>query len=119
MFTEQAADHQAKKLKIEDEPAKGSSDSGILPAVLSEALAKFFGTGEKEMLRSEALERVWEYIKVNQLEVSILIFMLKTVKTFYNYSILCLNVKLQYLTWILFSWFSALVGSIKSHGSPL
>ncbi|XP_057765023.1 uncharacterized protein LOC130985875 isoform X2 [Salvia miltiorrhiza] len=31
-------------------------------------LAKFFGTGEKEMLQSEALGRVWEYIKANQLE---------------------------------------------------
>lgn len=38
--------------------------------IISEALAKFFGTGEKEMLQSEALGRVWEYIKANQLEVS-------------------------------------------------
>lgn len=37
--------------------------------MMSDALAKFFGTGEKEMLQSEALGRVWEYIKTNQLEV--------------------------------------------------
>lgn len=37
--------------------------------ILSDELAKFFGTGEKEMLQSEALGRVWEYVKANQLEV--------------------------------------------------
>lgn len=62
---------QAKKLKVEDESAKQSPpDPSLLPVIISDALAKFFGTGEREMLQSEALGRVWEYIKVNQLEVS-------------------------------------------------
>ena len=37
--------------------------------VISDALATFFGTEEKEMLQSEALKRIWDYIKENQLEV--------------------------------------------------
>ena len=41
------------------------------PVVISDALANFFGTEEKEMLQSEALKRVLDYIKDNQLEVSI------------------------------------------------
>lgn len=61
---------QAKRLKGEDESARQSPDSSLLPVILSDPLAKFFGTGEREMLQSEALGRVWEYIKVNQLEVS-------------------------------------------------
>lgn len=59
---------QAKKVKVEDDSTKQSSNSSLLPVIISEALAKFFGTGEKEMLQSEALGRVWEYIKANQLE---------------------------------------------------
>lgn len=59
---------QAKKVKVEDDSTKQSSNPSLLPVIISEALAKFFGTGEKEMLQSEALGRVWEYIKANQLE---------------------------------------------------
>ncbi|CAN8325588.1 unnamed protein product [Cochlearia groenlandica] len=35
---------------------------------LSEPLAKFFGTGETEMTDEEIIRRVWEYIKLNNLE---------------------------------------------------
>ncbi|GFP96462.1 upstream activation factor subunit uaf30 [Phtheirospermum japonicum] len=59
---------QAKKVKVEDDSGKQNPDSNFVPVVISDALAKFFGTGEREMLQSEALGRVWEYIKVNQLE---------------------------------------------------
>ncbi|KAH6826925.1 SWIB complex BAF60b domain-containing protein [Perilla frutescens var. hirtella] len=59
---------QAKKSKIEDDSTKQSSDPSLLPVIISDALAKFFGTGEKEMLQSEALGRIWEYVKANQLE---------------------------------------------------
>ncbi|KAG1327298.1 formin-G [Cocos nucifera] len=43
-------------------------DADQYPVVVSDALANFFGTGEREMLQSEALRRVWDYIKNNQLE---------------------------------------------------
>lgn len=59
---------QAKRVKVEVEPAPVSNDNGSSSVVISEALSKFLGTGEKEMIRSEALRRVWEYIKVNHLE---------------------------------------------------
>ncbi|KAJ6845174.1 uncharacterized protein M6B38_289035 [Iris pallida] len=38
------------------------------PVLVSVALADFFGTGEREMLESEALRRVWDYIKANTLQ---------------------------------------------------
>lgn len=38
------------------------------PVVISDTLANFFGTDNKEMLQSEALTRIWDYIKDNQLE---------------------------------------------------
>ncbi|KAL0443012.1 UNVERIFIED_CONTAM: hypothetical protein Slati_2023900 [Sesamum latifolium] len=59
---------QAKKSKLEDVSQNQSSDPSLLPVIISDALAKFFGTGAREMLQSEALGRVWEYIKINQLE---------------------------------------------------
>ncbi|KAF3451821.1 hypothetical protein FNV43_RR07917 [Rhamnella rubrinervis] len=59
---------QAKKAKVEVEPPTESTEIGPSPVIISEALAKFLGTGEREMLQPEALRRVWEYIKVNNLE---------------------------------------------------
>lgn len=60
----------SKKPKVEVESVTHSAESGPI-VVISEALAIFFGTGEREMLKSEVLRRVWEYIKYNQLEVGI------------------------------------------------
>ncbi|KAL0363155.1 UNVERIFIED_CONTAM: hypothetical protein Scaly_1270700 [Sesamum calycinum] len=58
---------QAKKSKLEDASLNQSSDPSLFPVIISDALAKFFGTGVREMLQSEALGRVWS-TKVNQLE---------------------------------------------------
>lgn len=60
---------QAKRLKVSAESPTISSQPGPSPVIISEALAKFLGTGEREMLQSEAHRRVWDYIKMNQLEV--------------------------------------------------
>ncbi|KAF5472704.1 hypothetical protein F2P56_009398 [Juglans regia] len=59
---------QAKRLKVDTESATESSEPGSSAVVISEALAKFLGSEGREMLQSEALRRVWEYIKVNGLE---------------------------------------------------
>ncbi|KAF7150987.1 hypothetical protein RHSIM_Rhsim02G0099300 [Rhododendron simsii] len=59
---------QAKRLKEDVEPATESREPSPPPMIISEALAQFFGTGEREMLQSEALSRVWDYIKANRLE---------------------------------------------------
>lgn len=64
---------QAKRLKVDAESTAGSTEPGSSPVIISEALAKFFGTEGREMLQSEAMRRVWEYIKVNHLEVGSLV----------------------------------------------
>lgn len=50
------------------ESATKCTESSPPAVIISDALAKFFGTGEREMLQSEAVRRVWEYVRVNQLE---------------------------------------------------
>nr|XP_011462043.1 PREDICTED: upstream activation factor subunit UAF30-like [Fragaria vesca subsp. vesca] len=56
-----------KKPKVATDSGTKSSQSGP-SVVISEALANFFGVGGREMLQSEVLQRIWEYIKVNRLE---------------------------------------------------
>lgn len=58
-----------KKPKMVVEPGTKSSESGGPVVVISEALANFFGIAGREMLHSEVLRRVWEYVTVNHLEV--------------------------------------------------
>jgi len=61
---------QSKKQKVEDCQAPATEPSSEpAPIVISEALAKFLGTNEKEMLQSEVYKRVEEYIKAEGLEV--------------------------------------------------
>lgn len=57
----------AKKAKSEAESG-GESANSVPIVIISEALANFFGTAEREMSQAEVLRQVWEYIKVNQLE---------------------------------------------------
>ncbi|XP_059307139.1 uncharacterized protein LOC132058801 [Lycium ferocissimum] len=60
---------QAKRLKVEaDSVAAKVEQHGSSTVTISDALAKFFGSEEKEMLQTEAVKRIWEYIKLNQLE---------------------------------------------------
>ncbi|XP_072993785.1 uncharacterized protein [Typha latifolia] len=60
----------SKKLKAAatEHVSSAAPDTDQFPLVISDALAIFFGTGEREMLQSEALRRVWDHIKSNQLE---------------------------------------------------
>ncbi|WVZ92283.1 hypothetical protein U9M48_038361 [Paspalum notatum var. saurae] len=61
---------ESKKLKPEGgEPISPvETDVNQLPIIVSDALATFFGTGEREMPHSEAVKRVWDHIKNNNLE---------------------------------------------------
>lgn len=44
--------------------------SGFLaPLPLSHTLIKFLGTGESALTRADVIKRVWEYIKINNLQV--------------------------------------------------
>lgn len=65
MLSEQSG---SKKAKVEVESAMRSSDPSP-SVIISEALANFLGVGEREMLQSEVLRRIWEYIKLSNLEV--------------------------------------------------
>lgn len=67
------ASTQSKRAKVaaaaaEAEPAPENNDDSSSSVVISEALAKFFGTVGREMVKAEAIRRVWEYVKVNHLE---------------------------------------------------
>ncbi|KAG7957764.1 hypothetical protein I3843_11G191500 [Carya illinoinensis] len=57
----------SKKAEVDVDSAMKSSESGP-SVIISEALANFFGVGEREMLQSEVLRRIWEYINLNNLE---------------------------------------------------
>ncbi|KAH0459026.1 hypothetical protein IEQ34_011840 [Dendrobium chrysotoxum] len=76
----------SKRLKRSDKEVGVSLeiDASQYPVVISDALAEFFGMGEREILQSEAFKRVSDYIKAKHLEDSM------------NNMILCDN-KLQQL----------------------
>lgn len=63
---------QSKRIKTEDADESSKNDIAPPPSpslvILSDALAKFLGVGERQMLHSEVHNRVWEYIKTNHLE---------------------------------------------------
>lgn len=65
MLSEQSV---PKKRKLDVESGTKSTESAP-SVIISEALANFLGVGEREMLQSEVLRSIWEYIKVNHLEV--------------------------------------------------
>lgn len=61
----------AKRLKITSvESSAECTGPRASPVIISSALANFLGTGEREMQQSEVMSRVWEYIRINQMEVS-------------------------------------------------
>ncbi|KAL8462393.1 hypothetical protein ACS0TY_032620 [Phlomoides rotata] len=60
---------QNKKPKVDVVESGSASDDPVPIVIISEALASFFGTDEREMSQAEVLRQMWEYIKVNQLEV--------------------------------------------------
>lgn len=48
---------------------KGRTSGLLAPLPLSDALVKFFGTGENALSRADAVKRMWKYIKENELQV--------------------------------------------------
>ncbi|CAA7407207.1 unnamed protein product [Spirodela intermedia] len=57
-----------KKAKTTELPSAAEGVDEKSPVVISDELAKFFGTGEREMPQSEALKRIWDYIKIYKLK---------------------------------------------------
>uniref|UniRef100_A0A7N0UGV2 DM2 domain-containing protein n=1 Tax=Kalanchoe fedtschenkoi TaxID=63787 RepID=A0A7N0UGV2_KALFE len=58
----------AKRVRVEAEPVSEDVKTGSSQLRLSEGLVRFLGTEEKYMTQAEAMQRVWDYIKINQLE---------------------------------------------------
>ncbi|CAL5202267.1 unnamed protein product [Lathyrus oleraceus] len=56
-----------KKQKVEVELGTRSAEPAP-SVIISDSLANFFGVTGREMLQTEVLKRIWEYIKVNHLE---------------------------------------------------
>ncbi|KAL3654680.1 hypothetical protein CASFOL_001415 [Castilleja foliolosa] len=65
---------QPKKERDEDGPNKkekrprGGNSAFLAPLKLSDALVKFLGTGESELPRSDVVKRIWDYIKLKNLQ---------------------------------------------------
>ncbi|XP_078443369.1 uncharacterized protein LOC144712874 isoform X2 [Wolffia australiana] len=59
---------EEKKSKTTDSPPSTELEAEASPVLISDELATFFGTGNREMFQSEALSRIWDYIKVYQLK---------------------------------------------------
>lgn len=56
--------------KRKEKRQKVGGKSGLLaPLQLSDALANFLGTGESELSRADVIKRMWDYIKLNKLQV--------------------------------------------------
>lgn len=71
---------------VDDPKQKGKRQKGqpsgfLAPLQMSEALVKFFDTGESELSRSEVVKRLWKYIKENDLQVGFYAFIIITLKT--------------------------------------
>lgn len=60
----------SKRLKKSDKEVDVAPETQVLqyPVVISDGLAEFLGTREREIIQSEALRLVWEYIEANHLE---------------------------------------------------
>lgn len=66
---------QAKRLKVEADSVATKVEQPVSSTVtISDALAKFFESEEKEILQTDAVKRIWDYIKLNQLEVDTIIY---------------------------------------------
>lgn len=55
--------------KGKEKRQKGGKSGFLAPLQLSDALVKFFGTGESTLSRADVVKRMWDYIKQNNLQV--------------------------------------------------
>ncbi|CAA2996555.1 upstream activation factor subunit spp27-like [Olea europaea subsp. europaea] len=54
--------------KRNEKRQKGGKSAFLAPLQLSDALAKFLGTGENSLPRCDVVKRIWDYIKQNNLQ---------------------------------------------------
>ncbi|KAG8384431.1 hypothetical protein BUALT_Bualt04G0117200 [Buddleja alternifolia] len=64
----QARDEDQDEPKRKEKRPRGGNSAFLAPLKLSDALVKFLGTGESELPRSDVIKRMWDYIKLNNLQ---------------------------------------------------
>ncbi|KAL0321992.1 UNVERIFIED_CONTAM: Upstream activation factor subunit spp27 [Sesamum calycinum] len=64
----QERDEDQDEPKRKEKRQRGGNSAFLAPLKLSDALAKFLGTGESALPRSDVVKRIWEYIKLNNLQ---------------------------------------------------
>ncbi|EEF40013.1 upstream activation factor subunit UAF30 isoform X2 [Ricinus communis] len=64
----QEREEEPDEPKRKEKRRKGEKSGFLAPLQLSDALIKFFGTGENALSRADVIKRMWEYIKQNNLQ---------------------------------------------------
>ncbi|KAL5819533.1 hypothetical protein ACOSQ4_023375 [Xanthoceras sorbifolium] len=64
----QAREEDLEEPTRKEKRQKGGKSGFLAPLQLSDALAKFLGTGEGELTRADVIKRMWDYIKENNLQ---------------------------------------------------
>ncbi|XP_020691551.1 uncharacterized protein LOC110106126 isoform X1 [Dendrobium catenatum] len=93
---EPGSDSKRQKKSDREVGVEPESQGGQYLLVISDGLAEFLGTGEREILQSEALKRVWDYIEANHLEVIMPFVCTILIRDHRNSMIMC-DTKLQRL----------------------
>ncbi|KAE8668396.1 Protein TRI1 [Hibiscus syriacus] len=63
-----ARERGASEPKQKEKRQKKGTSGFLAPLPLSDALVKFFATGENELSRADVVKRIWDYIKKNDLQ---------------------------------------------------
>ncbi|KAI3452057.1 hypothetical protein Pfo_008722 [Paulownia fortunei] len=64
----QVRDEDQDEPKRKEKRQRGGNSAFLAPLKLSDALMKFLGTGESALPRSDVVKRIWDYIKLNNLQ---------------------------------------------------
>lgn len=65
---EEDVDEAKRKKKRQKGGQRGGNSGFLAPVRLSDALMKFLGTGDTALSRSDVVKRIWEYIKLHDLQ---------------------------------------------------
>ncbi|PPR84689.1 hypothetical protein GOBAR_AA36026 [Gossypium barbadense] len=66
--SKQARERVAEEPKQKEKKQKKGASGFLAPLPLSDALVKFFATGENALSRADVVKKMWEYIKQNDLQ---------------------------------------------------
>ncbi|KAK8518818.1 hypothetical protein V6N12_012059 [Hibiscus sabdariffa] len=66
--SKKARERGASEVKQKEKRQKKGASGFLAPLPLSDALVKFFATGENALSRADVVKRIWDYIKQNDLQ---------------------------------------------------